>query len=242
MEREEGPHAASPYALKRGSYELEKYLFAGPSLQRASWVVGKTIYGDVRIDHRPWSTFTRPVFAYLNYVDTFHCPGPADSRVKAMITVGHGEAFSQGMRVDYGVAPAIDRINTLSELSTGFEPSRSWSGTAKVARTIALPPPGHYVAYQLNLVYAHCARSAAGSLASAFAYHQQRLLGTRRDLFYLSEIATSKIVVVPARQAIDALNWDAVQKAVLKDGYRASDNSGQWNIDFSACGRSNQCY
>ena len=242
MESENELPAGSLYPLKRGSYELEKYLFSAPALKRGSWLAGKTIYGDVRIDHQAWSTFTRPVFAYLSYLDTFNGRGQSDSSVNAMINVGHGEAFSQGMRVDYGVAPAIDRVNTFSELSTGFEPARSWGSAAKTARTIVLTPPGRFVAYQLNLVYAHCARSAAGKLASAFAYHQQRVVGTRRDLYYLSEIATSKVVVVAAQHAIDALTWDGVQKIVLKDGYQALDNSGHWAIDFSACGRSNQCY
>lgn len=241
MANEEKLPSDSRYPIKRGSYEIDNYLFAGRELQPAAWVEGRTLYGDIQIDHQAWATFSRPVFAYLSFVDTFQC-FEQKSRAEAMVSIGYGTSFRQGLRVDYRVAPAIDRVNTLSELSTGFEPRQAWSMAPAVVRTIPLRGPGKFVAYQLQLVYAHCARSAAGRLASVFHYHQQALKGKQRDLWYLSEIATSKVVVVPAQQAISALGWDAVQRIVLLEGYRAADNSGRWSMDFSACARSYQCY
>lgn len=70
---------------KRGSYEIDNYLLGEPGqvLNPGCWVRGRTIYGDMYIWNQNWGTYSVPVFAYLEHVQTASSSTPKWPRMEA---------------------------------------------------------------------------------------------------------------------------------------------------------------
>ncbi|NBA98068.1 monalysin family beta-barrel pore-forming toxin [Pseudomonas sp. R5(2019)] len=223
-----------------GSYEIERYLIGSDELHAGCWVDGATVYGDQFIDARKYPAYTRPVYAYLSHVDTLRRSGGEDTVVA--VAKGHAEFFSQRMTAQYKVVDGIERVNVLSEIVTGYAPNETWQPFTTQQRRLALCETMPYSIYQLYIVYAHCVTSADAACAAAFEQFKERSQGARRDIIFLSAVATSKVVAVSSARAIRPQSWGEVQRRVLMDGYSASQNAGEWAFDFSSSKNKYRCY
>nr|4MKQ_A Chain A, MONALYSIN [Pseudomonas entomophila L48]4MKQ_B Chain B, MONALYSIN [Pseudomonas entomophila L48] len=63
------------YPTKKGDFAIDGYLLDYSSPKQGCWVDGITVYGDIYIGKQNWGTYTRPVFAYLQYVETISGSG-----------------------------------------------------------------------------------------------------------------------------------------------------------------------
>lgn len=230
-------HATNPrlsgYAVKTGSYSLERHLIGGKRLVPGCWVNGKTVYGDIRIGSSAWATYTRPVFAYLSAVDTLRLNGLSNQRHAITFAQGHSKQFIREVDAPYSVSSAIERVNILSSLHTGFVDDIAWGAPNDNRLTLLLPGSGVFAIYQMNLVYAHCATSA-GQLSKAFRTSKTLATQGRTDLYFLSAISTAVYVAVADAAATPPIAWDALQRKVLTEGYEVECNAGAWSFDFSA--------
>lgn len=219
--------------IKRGGHAIERYLIGGRALNSGCWIKGKTVYGDVSIGGKAWGTYTRPVFAYLEPLEVIDYSREWNKPPLASFAVGHSARFIRETGVSYSVSPAIERVNALSSLFTGYTGGLSW-GAPGVRKVPVVPcESGSYIIYQLYLVYAHCATSAGETHASAFRTSKRLTTGGRDDLFYLSAISTQQHIVKPIDKSIPPLNWEDVQREVLLNGYETSSNTGKWAFDYS---------
>jgi len=234
-------HSAVDWPLKKGNHNIERYLLAGKHLNLACWVDGQTVYGDVTIAGQAWGTYTRPVFAYLAAVETLNYSAGAPSPQVAF-GEGHSKVFRWDVDAEYSVQPAIDRVNKLSNLRTGYIDSVAWGDPGSSKVSVSLATTGNFAVYQLHLVYAHCATSAGKALETVFKVSRQRALKDRVDLIYLSYLATRQYVAVCNEKALLPLTWQSVQRHVLIDGYEPASNTGCWAFDFSAYNKVHQRY
>lgn len=107
-------------------------------------------------------------------------------------------------------------------------------GSTKRAESFEIQGPGVYNFYQVNLVFAHKVTSA-GHLHGMFRYSRRATeQDGREDLCILTSVATDTVVPVTADLSIPPLGWHEIQKAVLMEHYKASDNSGRWLFHPSA--------
>ncbi|CAK15937.1 beta-barrel pore-forming toxin monalysin [Pseudomonas entomophila] len=222
------------YPTKKGDFAIDGYLLDYSSPKQGCWVDGITVYGDIYIGKQNWGTYTRPVFAYLQYVETISIPQNVTTTLSYQLTKGHTRSFETSVNAKYSVGANIDIVNVGSEISTGFTRSESWSTTQSFTDTTEMKGPGTFVIYQVVLVYAHNATSAGRQNANAFAYSKTQAVGSRVDLYYLSAITQRKRVIVPSSNAVTPLDWDTVQRNVLMENYNPGSNSGHFSFDWSA--------
>lgn len=190
------------------------------------WVDGETVYGDIYIKTQNWGTYTRPIFAYLKYVNTYTHPSGASQQYTTAQTVGLTETFTKELKASYSVGANIDLVNTGSSIETGFSKSSSWSQQTTQSWTTALQGPATFYIYQVALVYAHCATTAGKSCASSFKYQRTRVINDwRTDLYYLSSISKNDMVLLS--KPLIPLSWDQVQQYVL------IDNWNTWYFDYN---------
>ncbi|MDD2050116.1 monalysin family beta-barrel pore-forming toxin [Pseudomonas putida] len=234
-------YSADDWPLKKGNHTIERHLLAGKHLNLACWVDGQTVYGDVKIAGQAWGTYTRPVFAYLVAVETLNYAAGAPSPLVAF-GKGHSKAFRWDVDAEYAVQPAIDRVNKLSNLRTGYIDPVAWGDPGSSSEAVSLAASGSFAVYQVHLVYANCATSAGVALDSAFKVSRQRVVKDRVDLIYLSSIATRQHVAVCNEKALLPLTWQSIQRHVLIDGYEPVLNAGRWAFDFSAYNKVQQRY
>lgn len=215
------------YPLASGDFEIDNYL-KNLSPRQACWVDGDTVYGDIYIGDQNWGTYSRPVFAYLDYVDRY--PVPTGSNIEHTFTKRKGftQTFTESVNVKYSVGAAIDIVNASSEISVGFEASQAWSSEVEESWTTTLQGPATFYTYQIVLVYAHRATSAANKFPNAFKYNKKSTLigGWRTDLFYLSAINKNDLITVTSPVA--PLTWNQVQQYVLFDHWN------NWYFDYNA--------
>ncbi|CAK9891033.1 MULTISPECIES: monalysin family beta-barrel pore-forming toxin [Pseudomonas] len=220
-----------------GSFETVRYLMDGQQLRPGAWVDGQTVYGDFTFSGRKWATFTRPVFAYLAYVDTqLRHPG-TDQTPNVSSAQGHELWFFKGAEKDYAVSPAIDVVNTHSELMTGFSDKQAWARVKARQHTFLLPSSTTYSIYQMHLVYAHCVVGAADAVGSLFSL-SRRFVGRsdgRADLYFLSSVATSQLgACATDQQLLEPLSRESLMKTILIDGHSPGINTGVWSLDLDA--------
>ncbi|MCP3749793.1 monalysin family beta-barrel pore-forming toxin [Pseudomonas sp. SBB6] len=225
------------FPLKCGSYETVRYLLADQQLRPGAWVDGQTVYGDFTFRGRKWATFTRPVFAYLVYVDTqVQHPG-TDRTPNVRSAQGHDLWFFKGAEKDYAVSPAIDVVNTHSELLTGFSAQQAWARMKARQHTLTLPSSTAYSIYQMHLVYAHCVVGAADAVGSLFQLSRRvlRCSDESADLYFLSSVATSQLgACVTDQQLFEPLSREDLLKTILVDGHSPGVNTGVWSLDLDA--------
>ncbi|WNG23469.1 monalysin family beta-barrel pore-forming toxin [Cystobacter fuscus] len=193
------------------------------------WVDGETVHGDIYIKTQGWGTYTRPIFAYLKYVNTYTHPSGASQHYTTTQSVGLTETFTKEVKASYSVGANIDIVNASSSIETGFSKSSSWSQQTLQGWTTTLRGPATFYIYQVALVYAHCATMAGKSCASSFKYQRTRVINDwRTDLYYLSAISKKDMVILG--RPLIPLSWDQVQQYVL------IDNWNTWYFDYSAYG------
>lgn len=214
---------------KRGSYEIDNYLLGEPGqvLNPGCWVRGRTIYGDMYIWNQNWGTFSVPVFAYLEHVQTVRIPSATKYTHAVEITEGFSSSVSHTTEAELSVGSGFVLLG-----AGGVKLSNSYTegvhGSNKRTESYEIQGPGVYNFYQVNMVFAHKATSA-GHLESMFQYSQVATDGSgREDLCFLTSIATDTVVPVATDSSISPLGWHEIQKAVLMENYKASDNSGHW--------------
>ncbi|CAK9891069.1 MULTISPECIES: monalysin family beta-barrel pore-forming toxin [Pseudomonas] len=227
--------AAIDYPHKQGSAEIERYLLGGQEgLKPGCWVEGRTVFGDVFIGTQNWATYSRPVFAYLEHIDIVRVPGQLERKHTASIAQGYSKSFTQSVSVNYSVSAAINVVNVSSSIEVGYSETETWSTDTTRSEEIVFKGPEVYYGYQLHMVYAHCAGSAAAQVAHYFRHHKQLLqYGRRLDLFYLSSVAMNKFHYVTEKESIEPLTWDAVQQQVLAN-YDPGRNDGKFDFDLKA--------
>lgn len=220
--------------IKRGGRAVERYLIGGATLSAGCWVNGKTVYGDVAIDGQVWGTYTRPVFAYLEPFEVLDYDTAWNKPPLLEFATGHSARFMREASVSYSVPCAIERVNSLSALFTGYNREVAWGAPGACKAPVPLHKSGSYAVYQLYLVYAHCATSAGTLQGSPFRTCLRASMSGRDDLFYLSAIATRQHIVKPVDKAIAPLVWEDIQREVLLNGYKAASNTGTWAFDYTA--------
>lgn len=216
---------AQDYPWVYGDFEIDNCLKSLNPLQ-ACWLVGDTYYGDIYIKSQNWGTYTRPIFAYLDYVGRYPVAEHATLKHSFSQTRGFTQSFTETISVGYSVSANIDIVNVSSSIEVGFEASQAWSESTTESWETTLQGPGTFYTYQIVLVYAHNATSAGNQCASYFPYHRTQQVGSRNDLYYLSAIAKNDMLTIT--QPVTPLTWNQVQQYVLFDHW------GQWLFDWSA--------
>lgn len=218
---------ADSYPWAHGNFEIDNYLNSLNPLP-ACWVEGDTVYGDVYIGDQNWGTYTRPIFAYLRYVDRY--PVPSGSTVQHTFTKTRGftYSFTESINMKYSVSANIDIVNASSEIDVGFSASQAWSEGTSETWSASLKGPATFYAYQIVLVYAHCATSAWGKCHSGFPHARasQLIDGWRTDMYYLSAIGKNETLTIT--NPVTPLTWDQVQQYILYDNWNA------WSFDYNA--------
>lgn len=224
------------HAVKTGSYRVERHLVGGTRLAPGCWVTGKTVSGKIQIGSKHWPAFTRPVFAYLAPIDTLRLSGRSNQRHDVTFNKGHSKQFMREVDATYSLSSAIERVNILSSLHTGFSDDDAWGAPGDQRVSLLLPGSGVFALYQMNLVYAHCVPGAGAETGKVFRTRTLQARGSpaKPDLYYLSSICTTVYAAVPDAAATPPITWEALQRLVLIDGYDAARNAGAWAFDFSA--------
>lgn len=233
--------AMRDFPYRKGSYEIENYLFGEDDVQAGCWILGDTVYGDVSIARQEWKTYTVPVLAYLSHLDTVRLPSNVEERHDVEVTAGFSQTFSASLEVEVSVSAGFASASVSSGIksSMGFSSGVSNSSTQK--RGITMTGPGRFNIYQMHIVYGHRAKGA-GHLADRFEYQRTLESAGRNDLFYLSSIATDKVVPVSVEHSVAPLGWAEIQRATLMDGFDPLMNGGRWGIDYSARQNPSRCY
>ena len=228
---------------KRSSYEIDNYLLGetGKSLNPGCWVRGGTIYGDMWIWNQNWGTYSVPVFAYLEHMQTVRVPNATKYTHAVEVTEGFSSSVTQTSEVELSVGGGFVALG-----SGGVKLSSSYTegihGSNKRMESFEIQGPGIYNFYQMHMVFAHKATSA-GHLNELFRYSQVATDESgREDLCFLTSIATDTVVPVAVDSSIKPLGWHEIQRAVLMDNYKASDNSGRWLFHSSAYHRPGSRY
>ncbi|MFE8603980.1 monalysin family beta-barrel pore-forming toxin [Archangium violaceum] len=216
---------AATYPWATGDFGIDQYLKTLNPLP-ACWVNGETVYGDIYITSQNWGTYTRPIFAYLEFVDQYPVPNQVTLQHQVSKKSGFTQSFTKEVKSSYSVGAKIDIVNVGSNISTGFSATQSWSQEQSESWTTTLQGPGVFYTYQVALVYAHNATSAANKCGSNFKYKRTQQVGSRNDLYYLSSIHKGDMITLST--PITPLTWDQVQQYVLIDHW------GEWYLDGSA--------
>lgn len=215
-----------------GSYSIDKFLLGSEMLQPGCWVEGATVFGKVSINGKLFSTYSRPVFAVMTHVASKRTQGQHAETFEVSIDEGFSPYFFSSLKGEYTVSSALDLVNICSELSLGLSAKRTWSVPVKTLREVELPAAAQVHIYQQSFVYAHCVVGGC-SQQQAFT-HGYAVNQPRPDsLFYLSSVATSKVVVVEAANATSPFSWSSLYQDVAKR-VLMFEVTDPVHIDFSA--------
>ncbi|UVL62672.1 monalysin family beta-barrel pore-forming toxin [Pseudomonas sp. B21-032] len=234
---QEEVHEAIGFPLKSGSYEIERYLIGDRNFNRGCWVSGQSIYGEVSFKGRKWPTISRPVFAYLAYVDTRVIQATGDQNIEVSAAQGHHLWFFKGTAKDCSVAPAIDQVNAFSNLQTGMDSEQAWAPARPHKQSLLVPGSTTYLVYQVALVYAHRVFAAADTIGGLFSSNHACVVSTggKNDLILLSSVATSRLC---AREQVQGaqppLSRDDLFKLILLDNYSTAGDARAWSFDMDA--------
>lgn len=229
------------FPYKRGSFEIENYLFGEHDVRAGCWILGETVYGDVSLANQPWKTYTVPVLAYLAHLDTVRLPSNVQERHDIEMTTGFSQTFTASLEVEVSVSAGFGSANVSSGIKASVGSSAGISKSTTQKRGITMVGPGVFNIYQMHIVYGHRAKGA-GHLSGSFEYHRTLSSGGHDDLFYLSSVATDKVVPVASEHSVAPLSWDEIQKATLMDGFDPELNGGRWGINYSASTNPSRCY
>ncbi|KJK18524.1 monalysin family beta-barrel pore-forming toxin [Pseudomonas sp. 2(2015)] len=234
---QEEVHEAIGFPLKSGSYEIERYLIGDRNFNRGCWVSGQSIYGEVSFKGRKWPTISRPVFAYLAYVDTRVIQATGNQSLEVSAAQGHHLWFFKGTAKDCSVAPAIDQVNAFSNLQTGMDSEQAWAPARPHKQSLLVPGSTTYLVYQVALVYAHRVFAAADTIGGLFSSNHACVVSTggKNDLILLSSVATSRLC---AREQVQGaqppLSRDDLFKLILLDNYSTAGDARAWSFDMDA--------
>ncbi|MBH3430830.1 monalysin family beta-barrel pore-forming toxin [Pseudomonas alkylphenolica] len=225
------------YPLKRGSYEIEQYLI-GDELKAGCWIDGDTKYGDVHCGNQNWTTYTRPVFAYLQHVATIRSNVQTEHEREVVVCEGFSRNFSKSVQFSVGFSADFGAVNVGAELSAMFSATETISSSESIKRTLKVKGEGTIMVYQVHLVYAHHLTSA-GVLGGVVPYTRRadvfdkngRLM--REDLTMLSSVVCDQLVPVELEKSITPLTWKQVNQAVLFNQYEKEPGARRWTFDFS---------
>ncbi|XXX80285.1 monalysin family beta-barrel pore-forming toxin [Sorangium sp. So ce134] len=214
------------YPWAEGNFQIDNYL-KSLNPQKACWLIGDTVYGPVYIGDETWGTYTRPIFAYLEYVDRYPLPNGETVTHNFVQRAGFTSSFTESVNVGYSVSDQIDLVNVTSNINVGFSATQAWSKETEESWTVALQGPGTFYAYQIVLVYAHRATMLGNKYPHAFKYQRQNQVNSHRmDIYYLSAIHMKDEIAIT--NPITPLTWDQVQQYVLIDHWN------DWYFDYSA--------
>ncbi len=220
---------------KRGSYEVDNYLLGevGKVLNPGCWVRGSTVYGDMWIGNQNWGTYSVPVFAYHEHVQTVRIPGASKYTQSLEVTEGFSLSVTEITEAELALGSGFVALGGGGmKLSTSY--TEGVHGSSKRTASYEIQGPGIFNFYQVHMVFAHKATSAA-HLSGLFQYCQIAKDGSgREDLCFLTSIATDSVVTVVADASIAPLGWHEVQRAVLMENYNASKNGGRWLFHSNA--------
>lgn len=206
---------------RKGSYEIERYLYGAQGLQAGSWVAGQTVFGKIEAGGVAVECFTRPVYAYLSYCSRVQENRTDDYVSRQHYWCGLSREFLADAGVSFKFSAGINRVNALSRIVTDLPAGVLWGAPSGFARDVYLSGSSPFLIYQVNIVYAHC---LAGGGAGSTVFSEvsgQRLL--------VSAIATNSLVAVAEAQAFSAIDWQVAKQAVLE---RAGQ--GALQFDYSA--------
>jgi hypothetical protein len=211
----------------RGDFEIDNYLKSLTPLQGV-WVDGRTAYGNFYITDQNWGTYTRPIFAYLRYVDRYPVAGGQTITHTFTKRAGFTYSFTASISTTTSVGASIDIVNVSSEISTGFSATKAWSHETEESWSTSLQGPATFYCYQIVLVYAHQATSAANKsyIPPSFPHHRIATYDSRKDLIFVSSINRGTMLTTTA--PVTPYTWDEVQQLVLFDGW------SRWSFDYSA--------
>jgi hypothetical protein len=215
--------------MLKGSYEIERFLFGSQQLNSGGWVQGQTVVGKVVVDGTPLECLTRPIYAYLEYCGRINSVG--DEAFTHLQSCGRGLSaqFLSSLGVPFKVAPAIERVNGLSDISGGFPPAVLWGASGKGSRNLYLKGPGNFSVYQMHMAYVHCPLSDSIGLINRAPRLAKSFSKANEQLVLVSSIAFANVFAIQSEFAVSPMEWVSIATQVL-DGARQN----KWQFDLLA--------
>ncbi|MFF7061098.1 monalysin family beta-barrel pore-forming toxin [Pseudomonas sp. NPDC008258] len=229
--------AIGDFPHKRGTYEIEKYLYGmDGKVNPGCWVFGDTVYGDLFLGNQNWGTYSTPILAYLEYLGMARVPGKVSHTEEVSTVEGYSRSFTSSLETEVSLGAGF-----LGSAIGGKLTSSSTEGISKThtrSQKIEMEGPGIFNFYQMHMVYAHCV-TGAGGFADFFKYAKTKTYSKagrddREDLCIVTSIATSSVITVSAENSIRPLGWDEIQEAALMKGHQFPGNSGRWIFNYGA--------
>lgn len=216
-----------------GSYLIEKYLVGADKFHRGCWVEGETVHGRFALPTGSNNVFTRPVFAYLDYLGTHTALGIEECELEFRRSRGHQVWFAH--QAERFVAPeALELVNVVSELLSGICPSESWQPQSLVEHAVRVVGAERYVACQMKVVYAHWLKEGASKYADLFSVQPASVQDTREGVFFLSTVATDLVLVRPASVEINTpISRKMIYHLVFNLAFEATGSNG-WSFNEQA--------
>ncbi|MBH3430831.1 monalysin family beta-barrel pore-forming toxin [Pseudomonas alkylphenolica] len=216
-----------------GSYLIEKYLVGVDEFHRGCWVEGETVHGKFALPTGSNNVFTRPVFAYLDYLGTYPALGIEECELEFRRTRGH-EVWFAHQAERFAAPKALELVNVVSELLSGICPSESWQPQSLVEHAVRVAGAERYVACQMKVVYAHWLKGGASECADLFSVQPASVRDAREGGFFLSTVATDLVLVRPASIEINApLSRKMIYHLVFNLAFEATGSNG-WNFNEQA--------
>ncbi|WP_165392189.1 monalysin family beta-barrel pore-forming toxin [Pseudomonas tructae] len=222
------------FPYKKGNYEIENYLFGEQDevVRPGCLMLGPTLRGDMAVAKRTWQTYSVPVMAYLSHLNTVRVPTKVKHTQEVAVTEGYSRSFTATLETEVSIGAGFIVACGLS-IKASIGTSQGIFGTTARTQKLEIEGPGVFNVYQVNIVYAHCVTSA-GELASRFRYAKVLDVKGRKDLFFLSSIATDTVVPVVSEHSVMPVGWEEAQVALLMQGYDPEMNGGRFGFDFRA--------
>ena len=216
-----------------GSYLIEKYLLGGDEFNRGCWVEGETVYGRFALPTGNSNVFTRPVFAYLDYLGTHIALGTEECELEFSRASGHEVWFAHEPE-RFSAPKALELVNVVSELMPGVCPAESWKPQSLVRHSVRVAGAERYVACQVKLVYAHWLKEGTPECADLFSVQPASAQGNSDGVFFLSSVATDMVLVTPASIEVSApISRKLIYHLVLNLASEASGTDG-WGFNERA--------
>ena len=218
---------------KKGSYEIENYIFGGDGVVRPGcWLLGDTVVGDISLGADKYEAFSVPVLAYLSHVNTVRVPTKVKQAEEVSLVRGFSTAFSLGAEIEVKLGASF-LLSAETGIKLSANSTESIHGSSSITRKIEIEGPGVFNIYQLHVVYAHSV-IGGGALAEKFKCSRVRGNGPNQQLFFLTSIATHTNFTTSRTDSVAPLGWEEIQKAVLMNAYDPEFNSGKWAIYYGA--------
>lgn len=217
------------YLVLSGSYHIEKFLFGLEHLNAGCGVQGQTVSGNISIDGNVVKCLTRPVFAYLVHTGSVKAGEGDGILFKQSVERGLSAHFNASIAGEFAVDPGIERVNGLSNITSGLTPEVAWGASARVKRPLLLSGRGAHLTYQMHMAYAHCLTGDLKPLVQNFAKYEEFQVNYESYVVFLSSIAFAPAFTVFEGAGVAPLEWDAIQALGLK-----GVTQGDWQIDLAA--------